>query len=118
MRKALFLKLVFSNLTAPSVLPSYLAPNYVDSEDQPDSHEATFEELQRRDDVIKRFRHQQMIGAILENAKLSEAESITNFIDQSDVHQVSCKVSDDHFVRLIKTYPIQKSVWPIGKSIS
>lgn len=97
-----------------------MALNYADSEDEPDAYQATFEELHQRDDEIKRFKHQQMIEALLENAKLAETEPIKNFIDQSDGRQVSCKVADDHLVRLKKTYPMQKSVWPHilnGKSI-
>lgn len=57
---------------------------------------------------------QTVIDKLLENAKLSDKEPITNRSDglmQFDMH-ACCKTADEAFARQGKTFPIQQIVWP------
>lgn len=71
-------------------------------------------EFAKLGEIVSNSGKRELIETLLKDAKLSDNEPISYYTgDAANLRkdQVSCKVADDHLMRLNKTYPIQTSVW-------
>lgn len=92
-------------------IDSYLIKAGHDSEEDVNANQYKFEDSAKRGEEVNTSLRQQMIGTLLNDAKLYEGEPITNCTKQVD-SPVSCEIADGNLKALNKIYPIQKSVWP------
>lgn len=108
-QKTSFTRNFIVNSSGLSPIPSYIEKGFLPSEDEPEAHERSHEDLLKRDEEVKNsFRHQTMEMLLLD-AKLCEQEPITNC---QPVTQTPHELHEEILIDLNKVYPIQKAVWP------